>query len=335
MHVSFDHAKRRLVRSRNLEVLVQELAVHVPFNRQRVRRIARRVQRRIGEEARVFEKGLRAENAVRARRLQALLRLRQRPYVPVSQHRNLQLLLNLSYERPVGPDVGGALLLASPPVHRNQLSPSRLHHLRVLQAGLQVVVHPDLRRDGHAQVLIQLVDQVMDRLPVVHEEGAVSSSFGDSLRASKVDVHAVAVRGDDGRRLQEHVRVVGAKLHQQRPVVDVGREDLLSVLEVLDEEPGVDHRGVRARRAVAPAELAKGELGLVHHRRHVKLGRAHRAEEVPRRELGPRGGVLGGWRRRARGLVGGHRLADVRRAPRVSAANDARRDARCDAVDER
>ena len=84
-------------------------------------------------------------------------------------------------------------------------------------------------------------------------------------------------------------------------------EDLLAVLRTLHEEARVNHRRVRARRPVAPAQHAERELGLVHHRRDVKLRRAHAREEVPGLELvRRRRGNRGGRRRRVHAGGGGY-----------------------------
>ena len=52
----------------------------------------------------------------------------------------------------------------------------------------------------------------------------------------------------------------------------------------------MDHGGVRAGGAVSAAELAEGELGLIHHGRDVELGAAHAAEEIEPSEFVRGGG---------------------------------------------
>ena len=104
------------------------------------------------------------------------------------------------------------------------------------------------------------------------------------------------MRRDDLRRLKQHLGIVRAELHEEGSVALARGEDLIAVLDILDEEPGVDHGGVRAGGAVAAAELAEGELGLVHHGRDVELGAAHAAEELEPSEL-----VRGGGRGRGDG----------------------------------
>mmetsp|Transcript_18780 Transcript_18780/g.46767 ORF Transcript_18780/g.46767 Transcript_18780/m.46767 type:complete len:290 (-) Transcript_18780:595-1464(-) len=154
--VSFHHTVRRGVHVREVQVLQQQQAVLVALDGQRLQRVRGQRERRVREERGVLQQWVGAEHAVGTRGLQAVLRLGVGADVAVGNHGDRERLFYLVDESPVGAHVAGALLLAGAAVHRHELRARRLHHLGVRDAGLQVVVHADLRRDGHAQLLVQL-----------------------------------------------------------------------------------------------------------------------------------------------------------------------------------
>ena len=68
------------------------------------------------------------------------------------------------------------------------------------------------------------VHHIGDETPLILQEGAVMTSLGNGLRASQVDVHRVDERLHLQRCFQQCLRVVGAKLSDQRSIFFTGLE---------------------------------------------------------------------------------------------------------------
>jgi len=206
---------------------------------------------------------------------------------------------------PIGSNFRASFLFSGSSVNRDYLRPRGLDHLRVLQSRLQIVIHANLRRDGHRQLLVQFANQRFHRLPIVHQIRPVIPSLGDPLRTSKVNIHPIAIRRDHHRRLEQHVRIVGAKLRQERPIARRRAKNLSPILWRLDEQSRVNHRRVPQRRPVPSTQLSKRQFALIHHGRDVKPRRAHRLEKRKPSALGVAS------RRRPRALV--RRVLDLGR----------------------
>ena len=110
----------------------------------------------------------------------------------------------------------------------------------------------------------------------------VSAAAGNALWAAKVEVHSIDGMLHISCGAHKCLRVVGTELRQQRPVHLTRGEVLGAVGGGLTEEARVEHGRVCCGGAMPHAELAEGELALVHHRRHPELGHAQAVEPLPR-----------------------------------------------------
>ena len=78
-------------------------------------------------------------------------------------------------------------------------------------------------------------------------------------------------------RLHKVSGVVGAELHEQRPVFGARREHFLAITVLSRKQPAVKHRGVGRLGSVLAAERTEGQLALVHHWSHDEAGTAELA----------------------------------------------------------
>ena len=161
-------------------------------------------------------------------------------------------------------------------MHRERARAGGGELLGVGDGALAVVEEEaDLDGDGDVEPPGQRAHDVHAEVLLLEQVRAVAALARDPLRAAQVQVHSVALMLHGAGRGEEHLRVVAAELHHERPVLrgrlEHARPLLLAALGV---EPRVHHRRVADVRAVLAGEHAKRQLRLVHHRREHALWRA-------------------------------------------------------------
>ena len=134
------------------------------------------------------------------------------------------------------------------------------------------VTEPHLAGDRDGEGGRERVDDGKDARPVVivEEVRAVHALLGPRLRAAEVQVDRVHVRFDQPRRRNQLVRLVAAELRHERTVGGAAKlapEEAARVLGLANKAPRVEHLGIGAVRAVAPAQQPEGEVGGADHRR--------------------------------------------------------------------
>ena len=85
-----------------------------------------------------------------------------------------------------------------------------------------VLKNSNFASDGDVEIAMKDVDHAGNEGPLVLQKGAVMSFFSDGLRAAEIDVDGIDVRLDLQRRIEQRLRVIGAKLGDQRTIFVAG-----------------------------------------------------------------------------------------------------------------
>lgn len=91
------------------------------------------------------------------------------------------------------------------------------------------------------------------------------------MRTAKVDVNGIAIVLDKLSCGEEDVRVVGAELDCQRPVLRARLEHHSAIFDVSGEKACMEHWSVAQLGAISACQHPVGQLGLVHHGSHNVL----------------------------------------------------------------
>ena len=135
---------------------------------------------------------------------------------------------------------------------------------------LDIFKNSEFAGDGNAEIVVDDANQLCDEFPFVLKERPEMTSSGNHLGAAKIKINGVTVDHLHCKfhRLPKNIRIVGAKLHNQRSILRTGFHCFDAVFLVSNEHARVPHGRVAELGAVAPRQHAPGQLAGVYHRCH-------------------------------------------------------------------
>lgn len=159
------------------------------------------------------ETDLSGHHTITARELQTALHIFSIQNIPIREHGHIHSLLDGSDLVPVCKACKVTLHLPCPPVARQDLCASSLHHLSVRDSFLHVWKHTKLGSDGDRKVCMQFIDlrlvlaplspmnssdltQASYELPIVLQESTIPSTFRNVLRAATRHISDCSYRYD-------------------------------------------------------------------------------------------------------------------------------------------
>ena len=80
-----------------------------------------------------------------------------------------------------------------------------------------------LTSDRNTQIVCQRADESCNQVPILHEEGTVMASSGNSLWTTQVDIYCVTLALYKSCSRQQVSRIISAELHQQGPAANTPR----------------------------------------------------------------------------------------------------------------
>eukprot|EP00123_Amoebidium_parasiticum_P021189 comp6310_c0_seq1/m.2116 comp6310_c0_seq1/g.2116 ORF comp6310_c0_seq1/g.2116 comp6310_c0_seq1/m.2116 type:complete len:320 (+) comp6310_c0_seq1:678-1637(+) len=235
-HVRTNHRQLGLVRAAQLEVFICQLPHGKVFAR---------------KEGRVVQIGLGRHHTVHTCVVHAPLDVLKVQQVAVAEYGYAHGLLNGFDGIPVRQPRVVALHFPCAAMHGQHLGPGPFQHLCILDRLVDVRVDPDLARDRHLALVVQLADHGRYQVPLLHQERPVVAPLCDLLGATQVQVDGITAILDHLGGLQQCVWVVCAKLNYQRSVLGACRKVVFAVLLVTSKYTCIQHGCIDQIRIVS------------------------------------------------------------------------------------
>jgi hypothetical protein len=140
--------------------------------------------------------------------------------VSIGEHDSVcgEIFPQVTQDRPVGQARVVSLLVALAAMDGDDAGACRQNHLCVVEGLFRGFEDAHLRSDGDVEISVEVVDELVDEVPVFLQKGTVVAFASDALGTAEVEVDSIAEGLDMTSSGEQVVGVVGAELDKQRTV---------------------------------------------------------------------------------------------------------------------